>query len=259
MKKIFITLSSMLLAGCSLFEADNDNYWLNNVRPYKTLSVNYYNPDDAAAQEQMTDSKTLNTRTYKHNVVVSANLGQRMVDAQTYTVENFAKPQLVATADGFISSGGLTVNIHEGQGFEALGEVKMNGKYYLIVPANNEGDLLLVDERGKFLPMLCQIYHNELLLPREKAYMKPADLSLEQRKATRENVGKPKLQFEIKYDGLENGYMAFVYTDYSNASSSEGYFQRFVFPQEQDLVEINGVKFKVMDVYPERIEYMLLD
>ena len=53
--------------------------------------------------------------------------------------------------------------------------------------------------------------------------------------------------------------MAFIYTDYSNSSASEGYFQRYVFPQGQDLVEINGIRFKVMEAYPERIEYMLLD
>ena len=41
MKKIFITLSSMLLAACTIFESDNDNYWLNNVRPYKLMKINY--------------------------------------------------------------------------------------------------------------------------------------------------------------------------------------------------------------------------
>lgn len=260
MKKIFITLSSILLAACTVFETDNDNYWLNNIRPYKTLPINYYNPSDTASDEKLTDSKTLNTRTYQHNVVVSANLGQRMVDAQTYTVQNFTKPKLIAATDGYISRGGIVVNIHKGQEFEPVGEIKMNGNYYLVVPAyNGKDDYLLVDDKGYFLHMICHIYHGELLLPKEKAYMNPEKIRLEQQKVSRESVSKPQLQFEVKYDGLENGYMAFIYTDYSNANSSEGYFQRFVFPQEQDLVDINGVKFKVMDVYPERIEYMLLD
>ena len=78
-------------------------------------------------------------------------------------------------------------------------------------------------------------------------------------KDIREDVTEPKLQFEIKYDGIENDQVAFIYVDYSNATSSEGYFNRYVFPKENDLIEINGVKFKIMDAYPDRIEYMILD
>ena len=259
MKKIFITFSAMLLAACTYFEKDHDDYWLNQVRPYRTMPINFYNPDNEAAQEKLTESKTLNTRTYQHNVVVSANLGQRMVDAQTYTVQNFTKPKLAANSSGYISNNGQTVNIAQNQTFEPIGEIKMNSAYFLVVNASDQGDFLLVDEDGKFLPMICHLYHGELLLPREKAYISNKNLRLEPQKDTRESVSDPKLQFEVKYDGLENGYMAFIYTDYSNANATEGYFQRYVFPQDQDLVDINGVKFKVMDVYPDRIEYMLLD
>lgn len=259
MKKIFITLSSILLAACTFFESDHDNYWLNNVRPYKLMPINYYDPADNASDEKMTNSQTLNTRTYKHNVVVSANLGQRMVDAQTYTVQNFAKPELIAKTDGSITGSNFEVKIHQDQLFEPIGEVKINGNYFLIVPANTLGDMLLVDEKGNFLNYICHLYHGQLLMPRDTAIIRPTGLGVEQKKATRESVSDPKLQFELKYDGLENGYMAFIYTDYSNSSASEGYFQRHVFPQEQDLVEINGIRFKVMEAYPERIEYMLLD
>ena len=259
MKKIFITLSSILLAACTVFESDHDDYWLNNVRPYKLMAINYYDPMDGASDERMTDSKTLNTRIYKHNVVVSANLGQRMVDAQTYTVQNFAKPQLIARSDGDSTGSNYAVQIHQDQLFEPIGEVKLNGNYFLVVPGNDIGDMLLVDEKGNFLNYICHLYKGQLLMPRETAIIHPKGLGLEQKKATRETVSDPKLQFELKYDGLENGYMAFIYTDYSNADASEGFFQRYVFPQEQDLVEINGIRFKVMDVYPERIEYMLLD
>ena len=128
MKKIFITFSAMLLAACTYFEKDHDDYWLNQVRPYRTMPINFYNPDDEAAQEKLTESKTLNTRTYQHNVVVSANLGQRMVDAQTYTVQNFAKPKLAANSSGYISNNGQTVNIAQNQTFEPIGEIKMRSE-----------------------------------------------------------------------------------------------------------------------------------
>lgn len=259
MKKIFITLTSMLLASCTFFESDHDDYWVNQVRPYKTVPIHFYDQADAETEEKIVNSQTINTHSYKHNVVVSANLGQRMVDAQTYTVQNFVKPELVATSSGRISAGANSIAINEGQLFTATGEVKMNGVYFLLVPANDEGNFFLIDEDGKFLPIISSIYHGDLLIPREKAVIFPRGLKIEQRKTSRETSSDPKLQFEIKYDGLENGNMSFIYTDYSNATSTEGYFQRFTFPKEQDLVNLNGVKFKVMDVYPDRIEYMLLD
>ncbi len=257
MKKIFISVSSMILAACSFFESGHDDYWLNNVRSYKTVPINYYNSTDDA--EKMTSSQTLNTRTYERNVVVSANLGQRMVDAQTYKVENFSSQKTVANGDGIVVSSDRMVSIKKGNEFVPLGEVKVNGEYYMIISASDDDDLLLIDSKGKFLDTIGFIYHGKLLIPREKATVIPNSLGIEQNTDVRENVTDPKLQFEIKYDGLENGQMAFIYTDYSNADSTEGYFNRFTFPVEKDLVNINGVKFKVMDVYPERIEYMLLD
>ena len=259
MKKIFITISLLALTACIFFEKDNPHYWLNNIRSYKTLPINYYDSNTPEFGEKLTSSRTLNTRTYKHNVIVSANLGQRMVDAQTYTVKNYTAEKIVATTDGQLYNISHTVDIHEGDVYTPLGEVKFNGQYYLLVDPQNNGNILLIDEDGKFLNMICRIYRGELLLSREKAVINPQGLGVEQDINVREVVDKPKLQFEIKYDGLENGMMAFIYTDYSNASSTEGYFQRFTFPQEQELVDINGIKFKVMDVYPDRIEYMLLD
>lgn len=263
MKKIFITVPLLAVAGCSFFhsltERDNENYWLNNVRSYKTYPIVYYDASVAKEKVKLTDSKTLNTRTYKHNVVVSANLGQRMVDAQTYTVNKYTTEKLVANTDGKIFDIRQEVDIHKGDVYTPIGEIKMNGSYYMLISPNRDNNILLVDEQGHFLNYICHLYRGELLLPREASQMSPADLGIEQNKNSSKNVSEPRLQFEIKYDGLENGNMAFIYTDYSNASSSEGYFQRFVFPQTQDLVNLNGVKFKVMDVYPERIEYMLLD
>lgn len=263
MKKIFITIPLLALAGCGFFqsvtERDNENYWLNNVRPYKTFPINYYSSDSAKEEEKLTDSKTLNTRTYKHNVVVSANLGQRMVDAQTYEEKNYTTKKLVANMDGRIYNISTEIDIHKGDVYTPIGEIKMSGSYYMLISPNNDNNILLVDEHGRFLNQICHIYHDELLYPRESSLMSSVNLGIEESADSRKDVTDPKLQFEIKYDGLENGNMAFIYTDYSNANSSEGYFQRFVFPQTQDLVNLNGVKFKVMDVYPERIEYMLLD
>jgi len=263
MKKIFITVPLLIVAGCSFLqsvtERDNKNYWLNNIRSYKTYPISYYGANAVQENEKLIESKTLNTRTYKHNVVVSANLGQRMVDAQTYTLKNYATEKLVANMDGRIYNINNEITIRKGDVYTPLGEVKIGGQYYMLISPNNNNDILLVDEQGRFLNQICHIYRGELLYPRESSQISSVDLGIEQTKDSREDVSEPHLQFEIKYDGLENGNMAFIYTDYSNANSSEGYFQRFVFPQTQDLVNLNGVKFKVMDVYPERIEYMLLD
>lgn len=259
MKKIFITLSLILLSGCTYFESDHDNYWLNNVRFYKTREIKYYDPTDGAMDEKLTYSTTRNAHNYEKNVIVSANLGQRMVDSKTYSVKNYTKNKIVANMDGELYTINNAVKIKKGDVYEPIGEVKINGNYFMIINPNNDGSLLLVDENGKFLDMICYFYKGDLLMPETKALVTPKGLGIDMDKDVREDVTEPKLQFEIKYDGIENDQVAFIYVDYSNATSSEGYFNRYVFPKENDLIEINGVKFKIMDAYPDRIEYMILD
>lgn len=258
MKKTFIAIPLIFLASCGVFERDNSNYWLNNVRSYKTFPITFYD-SQTVTDEKLTNTETLNTHTYKHNTLVSANLGQRMVDAQTYTVKNYTREKIVANADGSLYTTGVTLNINKGDIFLPLGEVKINGRYYLLITPQNDGNIALIDENGYFANMVAQLYRGELLISNEAAVVRPENLGVTMDKDVREATGTPQPQFEIKYDGLENDMMAFIYTDYSNATSSQGYFQRFVFPKEQSLVNINNVKFKIMDVYPERIEYMILD
>ena len=73
------------------------------------------------------------------------------------------------------------------------------------------------------------------------------------------NVGSVKYKFIFPGSLLLDDADVLALYNYSNATSSEGYFNRYVFPKENDLIEINGVKFKIMDAYPDRIEYMILD
>ncbi len=256
MKKIFITISAIILTACTVFESDHDNYWLNNIRSFKTLKINYYDP--SGEKQHLTSSKILNTRIYKRNVLVSANLGQRMIDAQTYTVNQYANNKVKATNSGTIYAMNEKIFINKGDVFKPFGEVKMNGSYYQLIDPKHDGQILLIDENGHILNMVCMLHKGELLLPREKALIQPETIIVAPDDSI-EEASTPKLQFEIKYDGFENDMRAFIYTDYSNANSTEGYFQRYVFPKEQDLIDINGIKFKIMDAYPERIEYIILD
>lgn len=263
MKKIFIAISSIILVGCTFFnpylERDNERYWLNNLKSYKTYPIHFYDNENELSDKKLVSSKTVNLHEYKHNVVVSANLGQRMVDSQTYTINNYSKGKIVAHTDGEIYSINNTIKIKRGDVFTPLGEIKYNGKYYMLIDADGHGSILLVDEQGYFLDKIAILYNGDLILPRDEFNMLPKNLGVDLVNNIDKDVSKPKLQFEIKYDGLEYGLMNFVYVDYSNADSSEGYFQRFSFPQQQNLLNINGIKFKIMDAYPDRIEYMLLD
>src|SRR5574344_683922 len=245
MKKIFIAICTIIVAACTVFESDHENYWLNNVRPYKVLPILFYEPQVYDAAEKLSTTKTMNTHSFKHNVVVSANLGQRMVDAQTYTIKHFTKEKIIANMNGSIKNANNQVLIGEGTEYLPLGEVKLNGSYYLLIEPNGDGNILLIDEDGKFLDIICKIYNGQLLLSREKAIVQPENLGIEPAKDIRETIDAPQVQFEIKYDGFENDLMAFTYADFSNATSSKGYFQRFVFPKNQDLININGVKFKI--------------
>jgi hypothetical protein len=70
-------------------------------------------------------------------------------------------------------------------------------------------------------------------------------------------VDAPKQNFEIKYDGFNNGMAEVTYIGYDENGSPHA--QKYIIPQGQNFVDINGVKMQVTGVYPDRIEYMLLD
>lgn len=257
MKKIFISALALTVASCSLFERNDDNYWLNHVRNYSTYPVNYYSSGSLNNSEKVVESSEIATHTFKRNVVVSANVGQRMVDSQTFRVNKFSRTKVMAQQDAVISSANNEISIRKGQEFIPAGEVVIDGIYYALIRLDDDGSILLMDERGYVQNKLYGLYKGELMPLKLQTSIHPNGLRMVPTDTFRTAVDAPKQNFEIKYDGFNNGMAEVTYIGYDENGNPHA--QKYIIPQGQNFVDINGVKMQVTGVYPDRIEYMLLD
>ncbi|MBP1531882.1 MAG: hypothetical protein ILA52_00075, partial [Alphaproteobacteria bacterium] len=176
MKKFFIpffvTLAVSAALPCyshPLFEPDSDYYWLHNMRNYKEYRlVPYY--DEVSGYGQPTNQmQTITVREYPKNTAVSANVGQRMMDLTTYTVttkvESVEKYQFQENASIYCATN--DIKIHKGDVVAPIGEIKMNGKYYIILPIKDSRYVAIVDSNGKLYNALGYINKDSVLISKE--------------------------------------------------------------------------------------------
>lgn len=239
----------------SLVERDHKNYWLNNVRTYKSYPINFYNGNGWRYDGQK-EREEVATREYKHNVVVSANLGQRMIDSETFTITvHHNSPRYVPEQKTTFYGVSGEMILTDNDELEPIGEVKIEGIYYLLFDPRQDGRILMIDETGRFLHMVCRIYQDELVISKETTIVTPKNARVNKVSGVKQTTGAPKFNFELKYDGLHDKQMAFIYV----TSENGGQAQRFTYPENQKVINIYGNKIQIIRAYPDKIEYMILD
>lgn len=252
MKKIFISVLAFSVAACGLFNRNSSNYWLNNIRSYTTYPVSYYDGDEFDTSEKELESQEIATHTYQRNVVVSANVGQRMVDSQTFGVKKFTQNKIMALNDATISTISDEIHIKKGQEFMPVGEVLIDGSYYMLIKGDDMGAILLVDETGNVINKICTLYKGDLMFSRDYAVINPTGLKIAPTDTTRTDVSALKQNFEIVFDGYKDGMIEFTYI-----GSDEEKAQKYIYRQQPQNININGVRINITGIYPDRIEYML--
>lgn len=272
MKKIFLIPLSFALAACSfnsdevkqsfdemkasahtLVEPGHNNYWKNNFTSYRMYPVNFYTTYNQPHNTQNTQ-QTVNMREYARNTAVSAKVGQRMIDSETFTVtQNDNSDKYTASADGKLYKANAELLIRGNDILEPIGEVQIDGSYFLIFDPQRDGRVFLIDATGQIIPTMGHIDGKNLILSREIVVLTPKDLRMNQANPSVVN-GTPQKHFEIKYDGIKAGAMTFIYTNYENNT-----MQRFSFPKGRKIVDINGVKLNILDSDENQIVYMIID
>ena len=272
MKKIFLIPLSIALAACvaksgtvkqsldemkasahTLLEPDHNNYWKNNIHAYRTYPINFYTMYNRPYDTQ-DKQRTVNMREYARNTAVSAKVGQRMIDSETFTVtQNDTTYKYSATSDGKIYKANSDLKISGSDILEPIGEVKIDGSYFLIFEPERDGRVFLIDAAGQIMPTMGHIDGKNLILSREIVVVTPKDMRLEPA-APKVVNGTPQKHFEIKYDGIKAGAMTFIYTNYENNT-----MQRFSYSQDRKIIDINGVKLNVLDADENQIVYMIIE
>ena len=263
MKKIFVFVLSLFACACvnastkGLFERNSSDFWLNHIRSYTTYPYLPYNAETCDLSEQVLEEKNIPTHKYQRNVVVSANIGQRMVDSETFHVKNYTNHNIVAQADGVVTNIVDEIHIKKGQEFVPLGELRIDDKYYMLIEADSRGGILLVDGDGYILDKINAIYKGELLLSNTHATVSPNNLRITSDAISRMDVSGKKNNFKIIFNGASDDYFDLIYIDYTNSNIGDA--KKFTYAKSAKYIDINGVKMEITGVYPDRIEYKLLD
>lgn len=238
----------------SLFSSDSDGYWLNKFRGYKKYPIHFYTEKMLRGDEKPEVIKTVSAHEYKHNVIVSAKVGQRMYDASSYEIsQEKGKEEYRIKTDGLLYTGLDEIKLEEGQLLSPIGEVKINGRYYVVLGLIRTTYVIMADNKGFVLDAIGQIEHGNLLVPKDIVIVRPDDLQVEEYRKTTDITGETKTAFEIKYMGLENGDIMVFQIEENGQARNE-----FVPLSEKNIV-LHDTKFEVIYAGPEYIEYKILD
>lgn len=276
MKKIFIPVITLLtisiaspsysrwggnfsqsnhLDNDSLFSADSDGYWLNKFRGYKKFPINFYS-QRLLNKNSGEKTEEVEAHVYQRNVAVTARVGQRMYDSTTYKITTkTGSEQYKAVKSGSLYTAQTEVKIKEGQLFTPLGEIKVNGQYYVLFEVPDSDYIIAADYKGKFLDAIGLIEGGNLYVNKDITVINPRDLGVEPYQETTEDTGDAELNFEIKYGGIQGEEMSFIV---SNGQESD-YDQRQFVPLNEKIVQINNVGFEIIHASPDYIEYKILE
>lgn len=276
MKKIFIPVLTLLIIGfayqsharwgetfsrhnypgnTSLFSADSDGYWLNKFRGYKKYPVNFYS-QRLINKGSGEDTQEIEAHEYKRGVAVTARVGQRMYDSTTYTVvTKTGGEQYKAVKDGVIANTLKEIKIKKDQIFTPLGEVKINGQYYILFEIPETAYVIAADYKGYILDAIGLIENGFLYITKDITVVRPDDFQIEPYKDVKETTSDAELNFAVKYDGIEGDQMAFIISSSDDPEED----QRKFAPLKERIIQIRGVNFEVIYASPDYIEYVILD
>ena len=259
MKKIAVLGSLLLLSAC--IKAGGMNFWPERnvwVEQFQTLPITFY--DDSMHPVK---SELLTERSFPVNRVLSASVGYSVVDDKTYRKVYYAKEVVRANMDGGLVSGTYPVEYKKGQQLDLFGEVIIDDKLYALISAGDKDFYALIDEHGNLYHRIGQLRHDRLALLTTSFVVYPTKFSFEPVTLSKTVQTTPVKGYDIKYGGLRAGYVSFIYYQYDAPSNhglhDSGEFEVLSYPAKAGLVNIRGVKLKILEAKKESIDYMIIE
>ena len=238
-----------------IFDKPNkESYWKNRFRSYRVYSILAYPQASTCNDVGAEDIQTVNAHEYKHNVVVSANKGQRMYDSTTYTLRTHTinGEAYRVNTKGIISNKYHDFRLNTDDLLRPFGEVNIDEQTFMLLRINNTSYTLLIDEAGNIHNRMGIVNKNKLYLTNEPMVYSPDYLRIIPLQNTSQSVSDTHLNFDIRYDGIENNMLVFLIYNADTGTTTK----RVASPSQR-FVSINGVNFEIIYYTPEYIEYRI--
>lgn len=220
---------------------------------WNSYSAKLYNPDEV----RLVNTEYLDEKNYKLNQSLTAYRGYSVFNHKTYRKDTYQSSFATLNKDGALSGNSVSPTYKKGQHIDLLGEVKIDGVLYRMVPTEDEGFVTLVDEEGRFYNRMAKLDGSRVMLLDTEYEVFPEDLRLIEVTNSSSRQTRPINGFDVKYDGVRHDRVWFTYLDYSGKEDG-GKFENISFPNKPGLIEINGIGFRILQADDEHIDYMIL-
>ena len=254
MKKVFTLGAFLLLSACSFAGKidfmPNRNAWIE--------SFNSYPIDYSNAQMKLVKTERINEKSFKSNELRTALIGYSLLSDKTFVRHYYAAEKFRAVGNVILSNSSTPYVYHDNDTFELIGTVDIDDVQYGLLPTDLKDFVVLFNlKNGKIYPYTGMIKNERLVLLRqefvpdnEKFYFEPVYI-------TKIDQSKPVKGFDIKFDGVRQERMYFVYYNYAN--NQTGSFHEYSFLAQPGLIDVQGIKLKILSVDAQRVDYMVIN
>ena len=164
------------------------------------------------------------------------------------------KFQLKINKNAILSSTFSPVYINKNANFKAFGEVKFEGRRYMLVRQGNSKDILLVNDEGEFFNRIGRMIRNRIVILDVVFNLEPRDVSMTPVISTRTEETDTLDGYELIYNGIKDNNMVFTYRTLGDMEISE----KITFPLDNKTININNITLEVIKAGFNKIEYIVL-
>ena len=260
MRKLTIFIGSLLLAACNI-HIGGDSFWPERnewVESLSTLPITFYDSDFKVVKTEL-----VTQRNFPANKVLSAAVGYSVVDDKTSRRIFYAKEVLQPNEDGGLMSVAAPIFYKKSQQVDLLGEVEIDGARYALISTGEKDIVALVNDHGDFYGRIGKIKDDRLVLLTSSFTPYPESFKMEPMTATKVVMTTPVKGYDIKYGGIKGDYISFIYYRYDAPSNDglhdSGEFEVISYPKQKGLINIRGVKLRIINIRKDVLEYMILE
>ncbi len=253
MKKIAALLSLSMLSAC-VYAGDMDIWPERNkvFTVWQTEKIFYY--DKGFEDEYLSGSKTITENNLEKDQVQVTAKGGIMASSETRRTDFYTTETLKINKNGAMSSSYSPLYLKKNQTYSAFGEVTLKGEKYMLVHPGKSKDVLLVNGDGEIFQHLGRIVDDRLAVLDITFFVEPEDVRLTPVVNTRSETSEVLEGFELIFDGLSDNTLHFTYNTFGDEPISEEY----IFPAEEENIEIKDIKINVISADYNKIEYVIL-
>ena len=255
MKKIGLCVLALLMSACA--SMNGKSWWDARrvfVERFSTYPIVFYEDGEKVVSDELISEKSVNA-----NEILTAYVGYSVVSDKVYQVKKFETVQLRANVDGFMHSASVPGRIPAGKTLQVIGTTEIDGVEYRLIPSEWNTFVYMLKPDGTLYDEMGQIRDGRLTILDATFVPSPDNFRIEPIKVSRTEQTTPVKGYDIKYQGVNLDRMVFTYYDYAQSQSDDqGTFEELSFPVSRTVVDINGVKIKVLNADKQKLEYILL-